>query len=113
MRKLKQIIRKHQERLVIGIQLVLCAIFAGKAINKEVKQRLKFSEKNAKQEEKRTRGIKKSAAKYAKKLAKAEYKLKSHKLKAKLQRDKALTKLAMRKLKEKARKKKLKNKKRK
>lgn len=111
MNKIKQIIKKHQERLAIGIQLLLCAVFAGKVINKEVKQRLKFSQKNAKQEAKRAESIRKNAARYAKKLAKTEYKLQSHKLKARLQRDKALSKLVMGRLKEKARKKKMKNKK--
>lgn len=112
MNMIKRILKKHQERLIVGIQLVLCAIFAGKAIDKEVRQRLKFSEKNAKKEAKRVQSIKRNAAKYAKKLAKAEYKVQSHKLKARLERDRALTKLAMKRLKDKARSKKEKSKKR-
>lgn len=109
---IKRILKRHQERIVIGIQLILCTIFAGKIIDKEVKQRLKFSEKNAKKEAKRAEGIKKNAAKYAKKLARAEYKLQSQKLKAKTRKNKALAKLTMKRLKDKTRKKKMKSKKR-
>lgn len=88
MEKLKSIVRKHQERIIIIIQVVLCTFFAGNVIRKEIRQKLKFSEKIAKQEAKRSQKLKKQVFKDAKKLARAEYKAKLAKVKQKAKLEK-------------------------
>lgn len=111
MGKLKAIVRKHQERLIIFIQIILCAVFAGKVIDKEIKQKLKFSENNARKEAKRNEKLKKYIMKDAKRIARAEYKIKMAKLKGKAKLNKEAGKLALKKVKDKLKKEKNRNKK--
>ena len=104
MEKVRTIVRKYQEQLIIMIQVVLCVIFAGKVIDKEIKQKLKISERAAKQEAKRSEKMKKALLKNARKLAKTEYHFKLLKLKRKVKLEKIAAKTAIKKYKEKQRK---------
>lgn len=105
MKKLKAIVRKHQERLIVAIQLILCTIFAGRVIDKEIKQKLGLSSKNAKKEAKRSEKLKNLAMRNAKKLARAEYKITLAKLRAKAKKNKAVSKLILKKYKDRLKKK--------
>lgn len=106
MEKLKSIVRKHQERIIIMIQVVLCTFFAGNVIRKEIRQKLRFSEKIAKKEAKQSGKLKKQVLKDAKRLARAEYKVKLAKVKLRTKRDKVAGGLVLRKYKDKLKKKK-------
>lgn len=101
MEKIKAIVAKYQDNIVAAIQLLICVIFAGKVVDKEVKQRLKFAQKNAKNEAKRTEKLRKILAKDARKLAGAEYKLKRVKVNNKIKKNKLVGKIRLQKYKDK------------
>lgn len=102
--KIKEKVRSNQEKIVGIIQILLCGILTVKVVNKEIRQKLKFSEKQARKEAKNSEKIRKDTLKYARKLARAEFKIKEQKLKAKAKMNKKLAAAAIKKFKQKAKK---------
>ena len=104
MLKLKAVVSKYQERIAVSLQMLICIIFAGKIIDKEIRERLRLKEKTAKLDAKKSEKLKKIAMRDARKLAKAEYKIKRAKLRAKAKRNSAINKIIMKKIKSKLKK---------
>lgn len=102
--KLKAVISKYRERIAVSLQVLICIIFAGKIIDKEVRERLRLKEKTAKLDAKKSEKLKKIAMRDARRLARAEYKIKKEKLKAREKRNSAINKIIMRKIKSKLKK---------
>lgn len=79
---------RHQVKLVVIVQILLCLVYAKKSMDKEMGERFKLAQKFAKKDRARKEKLQKQALAHAKKVARAKNKIRMKKLTGKYRKAK-------------------------